>query len=63
MFKILIPVMAIAIIAAASTPAHAALIPNALIPNALIPNAIEIGASLNGRVIGVELPSKADEPN
>ena len=55
--------IAFAAIAAAAAPAHAD-IPvsqNGLTLNGLTANGVELGAALNGRVIGIELPSTTGE--
>ena len=68
MFKTLTLAIAFAAIAAAAAPAHAewpitgnGLSSNGASLNAMTQNGVEAHAALNGRVIGIELPSTTGE--
>jgi hypothetical protein len=69
MLKTLTLAIAVAAVTAAAAPAHAqfpisgnGLSANGLSSNAMTQNGIEAHAALNGRVIGIELPSQPEQP-
>jgi hypothetical protein len=68
MFKTLTLAIAVAAVTAAAAPAHAdfplssnGLTYNGLDSNAMTQNGVEAHAALNGRVVGIELPSTTGE--